>query len=178
MNTNMKILSTQYSARHKSLCKVQHLGHFFYGEARLNPEDAEKESMYTGGNIAHCRAIISALKYEKEIKKEELRQCENFVKSVLSHKQFDGESMECKLMMHQLGVRRKIVAKLDSEITKLESGIDSYLEKKERLLENMESQKEFSNALRGLIEKVELKEMDGEIPSTLPENEMELAALS
>lgn len=109
----MKFIESNYSKEsHRSYVLLKHLGQLFLGQAKLSPEDEDIASEYAGCAYAESRAYIKALKYERELAKEEAEVCRKFVKACASHKIWDPNSPTAKAIYHQLNVKIKKVNKL------------------------------------------------------------------
>lgn len=113
----MKFITSLYdSAKGFSSVVMEHLGKNFVGSAHLHPDDAEKASRYAGCGYAESRAIISALKYERGLLKEEAETCRKFIKACECYKGWDPESPSARAAYRQLNRKIKKVNDITEEI--------------------------------------------------------------
>ena len=102
----MKFISSNYDEETGiSEVIMQHMGKKFKGIARCHPEE-EYPSQYAGCALAERRAVIKALKYERNKLKAETDSIIKFLKHCECFKDFNKEEKSSKIMYKTLN--RKI----------------------------------------------------------------------
>jgi len=122
---------------------VQHLGHIFNGAAHTHPQE-ENPSEFVGCEIAERRAVIKALKYERNLAKENLKKYQDFVKACECYKDWNKEDPSAKIVYRQLNRRIKQVNDLTEEIKNCEDLLKRYIVTREVLKKRLKEKKEKS----------------------------------
>lgn len=112
------IASNFWDTTGQSYVTLKHLGSFFTGKAKLHPDDKEYASELTGCSYAESRAIIKALKYERELAKQEAETCRKFIKACECYKGWNKEDPSAKVAYRQLNRKIKKVNDITDEINK------------------------------------------------------------
>jgi len=138
----MKFISSSFNQRTGvSYVTMQHLGRKFTGVARVHPDDKHNASEYAGCSYAETRAIILALKYERNILKYEIKVCENFVKSIECYSHFNKEDESAKSIYRQLNIKRKKINELTNEIERIQKALKAAIKDREEILNAIEKRK-------------------------------------
>ena len=116
----MKFIDSSYT-NGISVVILEHKGKKFKGVALLHPEDKKKnrESEIIGGIYAEDRAMIKALKYERQLLIQEAEACRKFITSCKQQKTWDNESPTAKTIYHQLNVKTKKINEITDEINQM-----------------------------------------------------------
>ena len=123
---------------------MQHLGIKFIGTAKLHPEDKENASSYEGCFIAENRAIIEALKYERELLKRKSDEAIDFIKACECYKNFDKESLTAKTMYRQINQRIKKVNDITDKINNIYKAIEMHSRARSTVLKAIDRKKKMT----------------------------------
>lgn len=138
----MKFISSNYDKETGiAAVVVQHLGKKFVGYATGHSEDKENWSEYAGCSYAETRAMIKALKYERELAKHKSDEAIDFMKSCECYAGFDKESPSAKVFYRQMNQRIKRVNDLADEINNLYNSLDQAIKRREIILNALKAKK-------------------------------------
>ena len=101
----------------------------FTGFANLHPDD--EWSDFFGCEIAEIRAKIYAAKWELQNRRQELKNCQNFIKAVECYADFNPESPTARAMYRQLNQRKKAVAIAKERVASLQASIPIMIKNRE-----------------------------------------------
>jgi hypothetical protein len=138
----MKFISSHYN-QEKGLSNVcvQHLGKKFNGLASAHPDDKENWSELAGCSYAETRAMIEALKYERQLAKQKADDALDFVKSCECYSKFNKDDPSAKVIYRQLNQRIKRVNDLADEINDLYAALDTSIKRREIILNAIKAKK-------------------------------------
>lgn len=106
----MKFISSSFDPKTGiSTVVMQHLGEKFEGIAKVHPDERDHMSELGGCYIAEIRATIKALKYERNLLKQEAEAARYFVKTCEDYSKFNKDDDTAKCMYRQLNRRIKKV---------------------------------------------------------------------
>ena len=138
----MKFISSSYDPKTGvSHVTMQHLGVKFTGTARVHPMEHEKASEYAGCAYAETRAMIDALKYERQLAKQKADMALDFVKSCECYSKFNKDDPSAKSMYRQLNQRIKRVNDLADEINNLIRSLQTDISRREIVTKAIERRK-------------------------------------
>lgn len=141
----MKFIESHYNEETGfSTVIMQHLGKKFVGQAKIHPDDKENQSKYAGCEYAEIRAMIKALKYERQLAKKKSDEALDFVKSCEGYAKFDPESDTAKVIYRQLNRRIKRVNDLADKINSLMKELDQKINRRNIVIKAIERKHKMS----------------------------------
>lgn len=140
----MQFISSDYEVNDMeaiSSVVVQHLGEKFYGYAWGHPDDKENWSEFAGCSYAETRAMIEALKYERNIVKRKADDAIDFLKACECYKNFDKNSETAKVLYRQVNQRVKKVNDLTDKINNLYIELDKSIKRRNVIINALKRKK-------------------------------------
>lgn len=113
-------------------CILYYKDKVFYGMATCHPNDMDFANEYTGENIAYLRAMIEALRYEKDCEiKPALAALKQAYYSMNRSKNFNSKSYEAKMLYHQIQIKQDDLEQVKLLIDKYKLELHDYITKKD-----------------------------------------------
>lgn len=116
----MKFISSSYdNATGEATVIMQHLGVKFTGTAKVHPDEKENASELAGCYYAELRATVKALKFEKQMLKDQYKIIKNFVDHCEDYNTFNKTDASALAVYRQLNRRKTAIKKINDEIIQL-----------------------------------------------------------
>ena len=132
----MKFIKASYNKESgESVAIVTHMNEIFTGSAKLHPEDKAHASEFRGCSLAETRAMIRALKHERQQLMKEAEICRKFINACSCHKTWDKESPTAKAAYHQLNLKIKAVNKMSDRINAFYAGLIRSIRAQEKVID-------------------------------------------
>lgn len=116
--------------RNISVTIMRHKGKLFYGRAISAPDEPNPNKIF-GGRLSEARAILQALREERNALEEEYKIINNFVKACSCMKRFDEKSPTAKAMYHQLNMAKKRCNRVKKRIAKVKQRIEETIKNRD-----------------------------------------------
>ena len=111
----------------------------FMGKARLHEEDKDIESSFAGYQYAEMRAIIKYMKRKAEIAKYKMQSLDNCIKSLVSKKGYEHNSLEARTLRKHYYIARKEKMDWDSWITSLHQKLYDSMKNRRKVVDEMKN---------------------------------------